>query len=274
MVHQDHGVSKDLKVNVVPLERQDKREIRDHLDRREAVVWLSLDHLEKEDNVDPPDLTDPLEKITFPEVTKSHPSRKVDQEHQDPRERKETSVVTVHQDKRESRVSTVKMDQRESLASEDLEVNPEETVSKVMQERKETKENVVQMDQSDLKEKSDQRVSQDLQDNPVPRDLKETQDAKAPKDKRVCKGQLVLTEHHAKQFQEIREPREHLDQEVTQASRENQDRTSSTMVPKPLRRRRVMMVPEVQAEIRGLRESPDTEGTEWLELVERWEIQV
>ena len=51
--------------------------------------------------MDQPDLTDPEERTTFPEVTKSPRSKKADQELLDQREKKETSGVMDHQDKRE-----------------------------------------------------------------------------------------------------------------------------------------------------------------------------
>jgi len=249
----------------------DKREIKVHLEQREVADWPLLDHQEKEVNEDPPDPTDHPEKTTFLEVTKSPASRRVDQEHRDPKERKETSVVTVHQDKRESRVSTDRMDQRENQVSEVHEVQPDATDPRVQVERKETKVNGDPTDRSDHKEKADRKVSQDHQDNQDPRDPKVTPVAKDPKDRRESREDAVTMEHRARRSQDKRESRGRRDQEVAREERENQERTS-TLTRVPLRwPRRARLESEDQWETRDRREIPDTEGTDLLEKPEKRE---
>jgi hypothetical protein len=93
MDHQDlvdYVVLREIEVLWV---NQGRRGIKDLQDKREVADYPSLDLLENEDNVDLPDQTDHLVKITFHEVTKSEPSKRVALEHLDLKEKKEISDV-------------------------------------------------------------------------------------------------------------------------------------------------------------------------------------
>lgn len=127
----------------------DRKEIKVHQDSREAVAWLSLDPQESEVNVDQPDLTDPEERTTFPEVTKSPRSKKAAQELLDQREKRETSDAMDHQDKRVLQESKETLAPRENQACEDHEDQAAETVSRGIAERRGTRVNAEPTDQSD-----------------------------------------------------------------------------------------------------------------------------